>query len=134
MTTAQKSKTDILTRGQSLSQTLRDEGRNDDAKTVTALLNALKPTPKPEYLTTGEVANRLGLTRQTIVNWVNKGSLDGVRLGGRIMIPRTALSEFDDLLDIFDALDEDRPSATIEEINTALAPGRKDWTWIGKEK
>ena len=134
MTTAQRSKTDLLMRGQSLAQTLRQDGRTDDAKTVAALLDALKPAPKPDYLTTGEVAKRLGLTRQTIVNWVKKGSLEGVRVGGRIMIPRTALAEFDDLLAIFDALDEDRPPATIAEINAALALGRKDWTWIGKEK
>ena len=133
MITAQKPTTTLLDRGQSLAQTLTAEGRTNDAQTVAALLDALQPAPPPEYLTTGEVARRIGVSRQSIVNWVKKGWLDGVRLGGRIMIPRTALAEFDDLLAIFDALDEDRPPATIEEINEALAPGRKDWTWIGKE-
>ena len=53
---------------------------------------------------------------------------------GRIMIPSTELAEFDDLLTVFDALDAERSPPTVEEINEALAPGRKDWTWRGKEK
>lgn len=134
MKTAQLSQTELLTRGQFLTKSLRDEGRDEDAITVASLLNALKPTRKSGYLTTGEVAKRLGLTRQTIVNWVNNGSLQGVRLGGRIMIPRTAMTKFDDLNAILADLDEDRPPATTEEINAALAPGRKDWTWVGKEE
>jgi len=134
MTTTQKSTPELLTRGQSLAQNLRAEGRAEDAKTVVALIDALKPAPQPEYLTTGKVAERIGVSRQTIVNWVKKGWLKGVRLRGRIMIPSTELAEFDDLLTVFDALDAERSPPTVEEINEALAPGRKDWTWRGKEK
>ncbi len=131
MTTLQLSQTELFTRGQFLTKSLHDEGRADDAVTVASLLAALKPARKSKYLTTGEVAKRLGLTRQTIVNWVNNGSLKGVRLGGRIMIPRTALSEYDDILNVFES--DDYPQATDKEINAALASGRKEWTWIGKE-
>ena len=132
MTTIQLSKTELFTRGQFLTKSLRDEGRTDDAMTVASLINALDLTGKPKYLTTGEVAKKLGVTRQTIVNWINKGSLDGVRLGGRMMIPQTALSEFDDILNVFES--SDHPQATDEEINAALASGREGWTWIGKEE
>jgi excisionase family DNA binding protein len=134
MITAQKPKTNLLDRGQSLAQTLTDEGRMNDAQTVSALLEALKPAARPEYLTTGEVARRIGISRQSVVNWVKKGWLDGVRLGGRIMIPANTLTDLDEILAVEALLNEDRPPATIEEINEALAPGRKDWTWIGKGK
>ncbi len=131
MTTIQLSKAELFTRGQFLTKSLRDEGRADDAVTVASLINALDLTRKPKYLTTGEVALRIGVTRQTIVNWINRGTLAGTRIGGRFMVAPAALEEFDELNAIFAALDEDRPPATAEEINAALAPGRKDW--IGKE-
>jgi excisionase family DNA binding protein len=134
MSTAQKSNTNLLNRGQSLAQTLTAEGRTNDAQTITALLDALQPAPRPEYLTTGEVARRIGISRQSVVNWVKKGWLDGVRLGGRIMIPANTLADLDEILAVESLLNEDRPPATLEEINEALAPGRKDWTWIGKEE
>ena len=133
MTTLQLSQTELFTRGQFLTKSLRDEGRADDAITVASLLAALKPARKSNYLTTGEVARRIGVSRQTIVNWINRGTLAGTRIGGRFMVSRTALEKFDELNAILADLDEDRPPATAEEINAALAPGRKDWTWVGKE-
>jgi len=133
MTTLQLSQTELFTRGQFLTKSLHDEGRADDAVTVASLLAALKPTRKSKYLTTGEVARRIGVSRQTIVNWINRGTLAGTRIGGRFMISLAALEKFDELNAILADLDEDRPPATTEEINVALAPGRKEWTWVGKE-
>lgn len=127
--TVQLPRTDLITRGQLLTQTLDAEGRTDDAQTVAALLDALKPT----YLTTSEVAQRIGISRQSIVTWVNKGWMEGVQIGGRIMIPADSLADLDEILAIEELLNKDRPPATLEEINEALAPGRKNWTWIGKE-
>jgi len=134
MTTAQPTESDLFVRGQTLAQALHREGRVEEAQTVVALLEAVKPVKQPVYLTTGEVARRIGVSRQTVVNWVKKGWLKGARIGGRIMIPRAALSDFDDLLAVFDALDADRPPATDEEINAVLKPERRNWTWVGKEK
>ncbi|HFQ93336.1 MAG TPA: helix-turn-helix domain-containing protein, partial [Anaerolineae bacterium] len=134
MTTAQSTEPDLLVRGQTLAQALRQEGRVEEAQTVAALLEAVNPVTQPAYLTTGEVARRIGVSRQTVVNWVKKGWLKGRRIGGRIIIPRGALSEFDDLLTVFDALDADRPPATDEEINAALEPERRNWTWVGKKR
>jgi excisionase family DNA binding protein len=44
-----------------------------------------------EYLTTGQAADVLGVSRQTIVNWVQGGQLPGVRLGGRTLVHRDAV-------------------------------------------
>ncbi|HEV8634125.1 MAG TPA: helix-turn-helix domain-containing protein [Chloroflexota bacterium] len=58
-----------------------------------------------EYLTTGQAADILGVSRQTIVNWVGGGQLPGVRLGGRTLLHRDAV------LGEVDRLKEARPVA-----------------------
>lgn len=119
----------ILDKGRTLVRTLRREGRRDEAQTVDALLQAAAATPKGEnpvpFLTTGEVAQRVGVSRQTVVNWVKKGLLDGVRLGGRTLIAPAALKRFAQLEGILDSLDAERPPATPTEAAEAVTQTRK---------
>lgn len=124
----------ILDKGRSLIRTLRREGRRDEAQTVDALLQAVEVgTPAP-FLTTGEVAHRVGVSRQTVVNWVKKGLLPGVRLGGRTLIAPAALERFAQLEGILDSLDAERPSATSTEAAEAVTQTRKGWTWRQQDR
>ena len=45
-----------------------------------------KKKVKQEYMTTQEAAIRLGVTVQTIRNWVKRGVLEGIKIGGRYFI------------------------------------------------
>ena len=118
---------ELLARGRALVRTLRREGRQADAQTVDALLAAADAGAP--WLTTGEVARRVGVSRQTVVNWVKKGLLPGVRLGGRTRIAPAALARFAQLEGLLDTLDTDRPPATPDEAVEAVRRTRQGWTW-----
>lgn len=48
----------------------------------------------PTYLTTGEAADLLGVSSQTVVNWIKTGKLDAIRtLGGHRRIDRTVIEQ-----------------------------------------
>jgi excisionase family DNA binding protein len=127
--------TDVLARAQDLIQDLRQEGRDEDALTIGALLQVVSETQDtPRYLTTGEVGRRLGISRQTVVNWIKRGVLPGVRLGGRWMVPAVVLARFEWLERILDDLDAERKPGSPEEIAELVGRGRESWTWLGKEE
>jgi len=125
---------EILQRGEVLALGLRREGRRDEADTVDALLRIVQQNePGPQYLTTGQVASRLGVTRQTIVNWVKQARLPGLRIGGRVMIPATALAPFARIEQLLDELDAQRQPPTSNEIAELVSRERVGWTWQGKD-
>ena len=127
--------TTLLRRGQRLARTLQQEGRQAEAQTVAAMLGRLPAaTPQEDaaaniWLTTGAVAKRVGVSRQTVVNWVNKGILPGRRVGGRTLIASDALTRFAHLEAILDDLDAERPPATSEEAAASVAQSRRGWSW-----
>lgn len=121
---------ELFIRGRMLVQGLRQEGRRDEADTVDALLLVAEQTASPlQYLTTGQVARRLGVTRQTIVNWVKQRRLPGLRVGGRLMIPATALQAFAQLEQLLDELDTEHAPLTPEESAALVRRGREGWAW-----
>lgn len=122
----------LLTRGQQLAKALRTEGRANDAALVDALITALDQYDTAELLTIEEIAQQVGVNRQSVVKWIKQGWLEGVYVGKHLMIPASAMRNLEELNSVLAALDEDRPPATTEEIAAALQPDRKDWTWIGK--
>ena len=119
--------------GYQLAESLREEGRGDDAKTVDALLDQINRKEK-SLLTTGQVAKKIGVTRQTVVNWIERGWLKGVKIGGRYMISADVLKKADEFNAVFDSLDAERSALTTSEAEIVLDESRKDWTWIGKEE
>jgi excisionase family DNA binding protein len=124
---------DTLVRARELAQDLRQEGRDNDAKTIDTLLQVVSQTQEtPRYLTTTEIGRRLGVSRQTVVNWIKQGVLTGVRLGGRWMIPATVLARFEQLERVLDQLDSEREPGKPDEVIELVGRGRENWTWQGK--
>jgi excisionase family DNA binding protein len=84
---------------------LRAQGQEERARALEAVLAAAvsaqagrSPESPSPYLTTGQAARALGVSLQTIKNWVAAGRLAGVRLGGRVLVPREALRQYLDEL------------------------------------
>lgn len=79
---------------------LRRAGRGEDADAVgfvrdiaEVVLRELRPNRRRELLTTGDAAIALGLSNQTVRNWVTAGRLPAVKRGVRTMIPRQAVEQ-----------------------------------------
>lgn len=125
--------TNILSRSKLLAQNLRQEGRVEDAEVVDALVQSLEQQPdRSRFATTGEVARQLGVSRQTVVNWIKRGFLPGVKLGGRLVVPVAELARAQEIARLLDIVDAEQPPATPEEIDNVLREERIGWTWIGK--
>jgi excisionase family DNA binding protein len=75
---------------------LRASGQAERAQAIEALVEAVRdePIPSLDFLTTTKAGNLLGVTGQTIKNWVREGRLAGYRVGGRVVIPREAVDEY----------------------------------------
>ena len=115
----------LLNQGRTLARTLRREGRKEDAQTVDALLQVVDASEaEAKYLTTGQVAQRVGVSRQTVVNWIEKGVVPAIRLGGRRMIPASALARFARIERILDELDAERAPGKPDEIVELVGRGR----------
>jgi len=89
---------------------LRQRGEIDRAAAIEALVEAARDEAVPalDLLTTSETGELLGVTGQTIKNWVRAGRLAGYRVGGRIMIPKEAVAAY---------LTQARQSLDLEEIS-----------------
>ena len=98
----------LATRDIELTQeTVRElyaQGQAERARAIEAVLSQAlagrEPagSPRGEYLTTGQAARALGVSLQTIKNWVAAGHLRAVRLGGRVLVPRGAIQAYLDKL------------------------------------
>jgi excisionase family DNA binding protein len=76
---------------------LEEQGLRDEARLVLDLMaeiQALQPQTERRFYTTVEAGRLIGVTSQTIKNWVARGLLAGYRLGGRVVIPRAALEGY----------------------------------------
>ena len=83
MTTTVKPETlDTLAR---LERELADEGRTEEVEAVRDALSALA-RPERGLLTTGQAAERLGVSITTVKEWVKRGTLRGVDTGTRWLV------------------------------------------------
>lgn len=86
----------IVERAREVAQRLRDRGQADDARVVEELIEeaAGDEARLPQMLTTTAAGKRIGVSGQTIKNWVARGELRGVRVGGRIKIPAESVAAY----------------------------------------
>lgn len=126
---------EIIARAHILAEELRNEGRIDDENVLRSLLSVAEQTVEPErYLTTGQVARRVGVSRQTVVNWINRGVIPGTRLGGRLVVPSAAMKQFVYLENLLNDLDGERAPLSAEEASEIVRTGRENWHWQQTEK
>lgn len=110
---------------------LEEQGALEDAQVVEQLVKELaaaqaEPDTQRPYYTVAEAAELVGVSGQTIKNWVSRGMLKGYRLGGRIIIPRNELDDYRSLAEASKALD---PTPSREEIIETIRAGRRPFVW-----
>ncbi len=122
----------LIEKGLDVQRRLEEQGAVEDARVVELLVRQLKATPlqKPKkqrpYYTVSEAADLVGVSGQTIKNWVSRGMLKGYRLGGRIVIPRETLESYRPLAEALKGID---PMPPIEEIVEQIDTGRRPIVW-----
>ena len=108
-----------LSRGKALALSLRQEGRPEDAQLVDELAQAVeRQTRQSQYATTGQVAQQLGVSRQTVVNWIKRGFVPGFRLGARLVVPLAELDRVREIAQLLALVDAERLPATAAEVDS----------------
>lgn len=108
---------------------LEARGATEDAQVVARLVRELTaPKPKTErpYYTVSEAAELIGVSGQTVKNWISRGLMDAYRLGGRYVIPRAQL---DDYRPIAEASRGIEPLPSRDEVVEAVQKGRRRFAW-----
>lgn len=119
----------LLERAADAQRRLEAQGLRDEARVLLDLVaevQALQPRSERQFYTTAEAGRLIGVTPQTIKNWVARGLLAGYRLGGRIVIPRAALEEYRALGAAMQAIE---PLPSTEEIVRDIRAGRRPVRW-----
>lgn len=117
---------ELLARGQALADDLRREGRSQDADVLLSLLVvAEKQVDSTRFLTTGQVASRVGVSRQTVVNWIKRGVIPGARLGGRLVVPLSVMERFAPFEQMLNELDEELLPLSPEDAAKAVGEDRE---------
>lgn len=76
---------EVIDRLARLEREMSESGRSDDAAALAEAMVALA-RPGQGWLTTGQAAERLGVARETIKNWLRRGTLRGMSTGTRWLI------------------------------------------------
>jgi excisionase family DNA binding protein len=119
----------LVDQAMAVRRRLEERGAADDAKVVERLVQELtsaRPKAERPYYTVSEVAELIGVSGQTVKNWISRDMLKGYRLGGRIVIPR---SELDDYRSMAEASKSIEPLPSREEIVDAIREGRRHFLW-----
>lgn len=119
----------LVDRAMDVSRRLEERGQQDDARVIEQLVQrilASEPKSERPYYTVSEAAKLVGVSGQTIKNWVSRGMLKGYRLGSRVMIPRVELDSYKSLAEAAKRLD---PLPDVSEVIEEIRAGRRRFVW-----
>jgi excisionase family DNA binding protein len=87
---------DTLQTARQTARELRQRGEHERATAIEALVDAAREDALPslDLLTSTQAGELLGVSGQTVKNWVHQRHLSGYRVGGRIMVPAEAVKEY----------------------------------------
>lgn len=123
----------LVERALDAQRRLEERGLSDEAAIMHDLIEevrALDPQADRQFYTTAEAGRLIGVSAQTIKNWVARGLLEGYRLGGRVVIPRTALNGYREMAEAMRALE---PLPPVEQIVDDIRARRKPVSWPSSE-
>lgn len=102
------------------AEELRLRGEQRQAQAIEALLGVARDeaVPSLDLLTSTQAGDLLGVSGQTIKNWVRKGRIAAYRVGGRIMVPKDFVADYvhraRTSLDLEEVSDEDAAQLVAE--------------------
>ena len=121
--------TSLVDRAMDVQRRLEERGFSEEAQLIEQLVKELaasRPQAVKPFYTTTEAAELVGVTGQTIKNWVARSILKGYRLGGRIVIPRAELDEYRSIAEAAKAIG---PLPTRNELVEEVRAGRRRVVW-----
>lgn len=119
----------LVERALEAQRRLEAQGLRDEARVMLDLIaevRALLPQTERQFYTSAEAGRIIGVSAQTVKNWVARGILTGYRLGGRVVIPRAALDDYRPLGAALQAID---PLPPVEEIVAEIHAQRRPVVW-----
>ncbi len=119
----------LVEQARDAQQRLAQKGLLEEAQIIEKLvveLTALSPQTPKAFYTASEAATIIGVTSQTVKNWVTRGILKGYRLGGRVVIPVDSIDAYRPLAN---ALISIEPLPSQEELNEEIQRSRRPVVW-----
>lgn len=119
----------LVERALDAQRRLEERGLRDEARVMLDLIaevQALQPQTERQFYTTSEAGRLIGVSAQTVKNWVARGLLAGYRLGGRVVIPRAALEDYRPLAATLQAIE---PLPPVEDIVADIRAQRRPVVW-----
>jgi len=95
-----------LTTLESLEQEMAQTGRSIEEAALREALGALA-RPERGFLTTGQAAERLGVSIPTIKRWIERGTLAGGPVGGRWVVAQESVDRLGRLRESLATLDQE---------------------------
>lgn len=89
-----------------LEQEMEQAGRSDEQQALHEAINALARPPRG-FLTTGQAAERLGISIPTVKRWIERGTLNGGPVGGRWLVAVESVERIVKIRQLFKELDEE---------------------------
>jgi excisionase family DNA binding protein len=112
-----------LTNLERLEREMADAGRVAEEKALREARHALARPPHG-LLTTGQAAERLGISIPTVKRWLERGTLDGGRVEGRWLVATESVERLVSIRDTLRAIDaEGYP--TDEELQALFSRSRR---------
>ena len=109
-----------------LAKLEQEMARTGRAAEEAALREAVRALSRPArgFLTTGQAAERLGISIPTVKRWIERGTLDGGPIEGRWLVATASIERILRVRDVLRALDEEG-NPTPEEIRDLYAQSRR---------
>lgn len=77
----------------SILQFISDEQAAEIIERLDRIEGLIKQSGEVKVYSPSEVAEKLGVTRNTVYAWAKEGKLRSFRTGGKVLIPSTAINE-----------------------------------------
>ena len=107
-----------------LERELETSERKADAEALREAIVALA-RPGRGLLTTGQAAERLGVAIQTVKNWLQRGTLKGVRTGTRWLVSEESVELVEGFRQTYAQIDAEEGYPSPEEIRRLTKAARR---------
>ena len=109
---------------------LTEQGLHEEAAVIELLVEEIVDAPSTKataFHTVSEAARLIGVSEVRIKDWIARGILKSYRLGGRVIIPRSAVDGYRSVAEAAQAIE---PLPDREELIDMIREGRRRVPWL----